>query len=180
MKRFNFILLTCSALFAVTSCATRVPFTKEIIEKYELSEVKLKQVQFYTSDYIVLEANNSTGDQYVVDGKIIDSQNNKKYNIIIQPQTKCILEKMEKNGDVYIRFEQGKNKFLHFAVRTNDNSGRYYLVSKAANNTRRQVDYEDKEYFINSSSANAFLMVSIQKLNKTYGENKFVKGMKVK
>lgn len=180
MKRLNSIVFVVFAMSLISSCATRVPFTKEIVERYDLSDAALKQVQFYTSDYIVLEASSSTGNQYVVDGKIVDSQNSKKYNIIIQPQTKCILEKKEANGDVYIRFEQGKNKILHFAVRVNDHSGRYYLVSQASDNAKRKVDYEGKEYFINSSSANSYLMVSVQKLNKSYGENKFVKGIKVK
>lgn len=179
MKKIQLFLRLSLSVLLLGSCATRVPFTKDVIEKYELTDVKLKQVQFYTSDYIILEANNTSGDQYVLDGKIIESRNTKNYNVIIQPQTKCVLEKQEANGDVFIRFEQGKNKFLQFAIRPSDVSGRYYLVSKPMNN-KRQVNYENKEYYINSSSANAYLMVSVQKLNKTYGKNKFVKGIKVK
>lgn len=177
---FKVILVGIVISFLTAGCAVRVPFTNEVIEKYDLTETSLKQIQFYTSEYIVLEAKNSTGNQYVVDGKIVDSQNNKNYRVIIQPQTKCVMEKRDDNGEIYIRFEQGKDKFLKFAVRKNDNLGRYYLVADYTDKNKGKVSYENKTYYINSSSGNAYLTVSVRKLNKTYGKNKYVKGMKVR
>lgn len=178
MFKLVFGLLTVTVL--TTACATKVPFTKAVIEKYDLTDITMKQVQFFTSQYIVLEANNSSEAQRVEDGKIVVSQNNKNYRIVIQPQTKCVFEKNDENGNVYIRFEQGKNNFLKFAVRKNDSNGRYYLVADYSGGTKGKVAYNDKAYYINSESGNAFLMVSIKKLNKSYGRTKVVKGMKVK
>jgi hypothetical protein len=180
MNMFKVILGGIIISFLTVGCAVKVPFTNAVVEKYDLTEMALRQVQFYTSEYIVLESKNSTGNQYVSDGKIVDSQNNKNYRVIIQPQTKCILEKRGDNGEIYIRFEQGKDKFLKFVVRKNDPAGKYYLEADYSDKSQGKVTYENKTYYINSSSGNAYLMVSVRKLNKTYGKNKYVKGMKVK
>ena|SRR5690554_4445573 len=182
MKSFKLFLGTFVVVTMLSSCAVKVPFTQKVIVEYDLTDVRLKNVQFYTSEYIILEASNTSGNQYIVDGKIVDSRNNKNYRIVIQPQTKCVFEKMDENGDIYIRFEQGKFNYLRFALRKNDNYGRYYPVvdfSDSKNNKGRVV-YENKDYYITSASSNAYLMVSIKKMNKTYGSSKYVKGMKVK
>lgn len=180
MNTFKSILGVIILSFVLGSCALKEPFTNRMIEDYSLTETALKNIQFYTSEYIVLEASNSTGNQYVSDGVIVDSKNSKNYRIIIQPQTKCVMEKRDTDGNIFIRFEQGKDKILKFAVRKNETSGRYYLVLDGIEGSKGKVSYENKTYYVNSSSGNAFLLVSIRKMNKSYGKNKYVKGIKVK
>lgn len=181
MKRFRIVLTIGVLITLLSSCAMKQPFTNQIIEKYDLSEKSFRQVQFYTSGFIVLEADNVSSAQSIEGGKIVVSENNKSHKIVIQPQTKCVFEKMGENGEIYVRFEQGTYKFLKFQVRRNDASGRYYLSANFDNskNQMGKVVYNNLPYYVTSSSANSFLLISIKKLNKTYGKTEVVKGMKV-
>lgn len=179
MKRFNIILPFALVLFVVSSCALKVGFTKNLIDEYDLTERSLKQIQFYTSDYIILKSNRSTSSQNIEGGKIVSSQNNKNYQVIFEPRTKCVLEALNSDGSMVLKFEQGNNKTLKFNVRRNDANGRYYLVADFSDGQKGSLKYEGKEYYIDSGSANAYLLVAIKKLERSYGGSKVVKGMKV-
>lgn len=178
MNYLRFSLLFGIITILLSSCSVKEAFTKNMVDEYDLTERSMKQLQFYTSDYIILKSNRSVSSQHIDDGKIISSKNNKNYQIIFEPRTKCVLESFD-GENLFIRFEQGKDKFLKFAVRRNDLSGKYYLVADFSNGQKGEVQYEGKSYYIDSRSANSFLMVAVKKLDKTYGGTKVVKGMKV-
>lgn len=180
MNAFKLVLSLFLMSFLLNSCAVKQAFTKDIIDRYDLTDKTMKQVQFYTSQYIVLESSSVSEAQHVDGGRLVVSQNNKNFRIIIQPNTKCVFEKSDADGNIYIRFEQGNNNFLKFMVRKNDRTGKYYLAADYSDGQKGKVSYNGKTYYINSASGNAFLMVSIKKLNQSYGKNKYVKGMKVR
>lgn len=172
---FAFVILVL--LVILTSCSQRVPYTDSLRDQYDLTPLTLKKVQFYTSAQIILHKSTGTGTQRVQDGKLVLNETSSQDRIIINPSTKCIFEKDGEAGEIYIRFEQGTGKFLKFAVRKNQTSGRYYLVADW--NKNGLVNYANTEYTINSASGNAFLMVSIKKLTKSFRKDRVVKGLKV-
>lgn len=170
-----FFLAILTVLF--NSCSQRIAYTDSLRDQYDLTPVSLKKVQFYTSSQIILTRSNERGSQHVSDGKLILSESKSQDRIIINPSTRCVFEKDGDEGSIYIRFEQGNGKSLRFAVRKNQNNGRYYLVADW--NKNGSLQYGGQEYTINSASGNAFLMVSIKKLTQTQRKDRVVKGMKV-
>lgn len=176
----NIRFLGLFAGLLLTSCASTVPYTDELKKEFDLQdERKIKQVQFYVSNEIIMYRSydsGSKGTQY--DGALVQNSQSKQDRIIIPPSTKCIFEKFGDNGEVYIRFEPGNGRTLKFVVRPNY-SGRYYLQSDWKDG-KGSVVYENRTYQAVSPSASAFLMVRMKKMQETDRRDRIVRGMKVK
>jgi len=171
------VLLLMPILFS--GCAMKEAFTNSIVTNYSLTDASLKQVQFYTSQTIVLESSNSSSSVYVDQGKLISNKNSKNYNVVIEPQTKCIFEKKAEDGAIYVRFEEGKYKYLKFKTRPNDPSGRYYLAIDRYEGNRGVVTYDNHIYYVSSYGANSYLLVSVRRIQQSFGRTRTVRGMKV-
>lgn len=166
--------------FIFFSCGVKVPYTDEIKKEYSLDENSLRKVQFFTSATIILQRKNSLENQgTTTGGALVTNENSVENRIIIPVNTKCIFEKMEANGDIHVRFEQGQNKTLRYAIRKGQNSGRYYLQATWDQNKGGQLDYGNLTYYATSESGNAYLLVITKKLKKVRRKDRVVKGMKV-
>ena len=79
------LLFALVTLLFLGSCATKVPYTKEIKKEFNLTPDKLKGVQFYTSEAIILEREgekqniSTTGE----DGELVSSESSSSTRIII-------------------------------------------------------------------------------------------------
>jgi hypothetical protein len=166
-------------LIFLSSCGMKVPYTEEIKNKYDLDEVGLKKVQFYTSSTIIMVRSNKQEKQGLTDGKLVTNENKVENRIIIPPNTKCVFEGFDSQGEILLRFEQGPNKVLRFATRKNQQSGRYYLLAKWDPNKGGEIDYGNLTYYASQESGAAYLLVITKKLNKTKRKDRVVKGMKV-
>lgn len=165
----------------LSSCGVKVPYTEKLKEDYSLSEDNLKKIQFYTSSTIILQRKNEMTDQETTEkGTIVTNQNSVENRIIIPPSTKCVFEKAEANGDIYVRFEVGQNKYLRFAVRKGQTNGRYYLYANSWDaNKGGEINYGNLTYYATTDSGSTYLMVAIKKLKKVKRKDRVVKGMKV-
>ncbi len=47
------LLLFCCSMM-VTNCASKIPFTPQVVDKYQLSDENIQNLQFYLSDDLVL------------------------------------------------------------------------------------------------------------------------------
>jgi len=179
MKKMKFILVAILGI-TVSSCSQRVAYTEDIRKEYDLNAENLKKVQFYTSSPIILQKSKKSGTQEITqDGKLVANQQSTEDRLIINPNTKCIFEQYGEKGEVLIRFEVGNGRTLKFAIRQNQANGRFYLDANWKSDKGGEVQYGNETYYANSSSGNAFLMVSMKKLKKTKRKDKIVKGIKV-
>jgi hypothetical protein len=165
-------------LFFTVSCGMKIPYTDDLKKEYNLDEKSMKKVQFYTSATIILEKSKTRANQTTASGgTLVSSSSSQQDRIIIPVNTKCVFEKFGDEGEIFVRFEQGQNRFIKFAVRPNLQAGRYYLAANWQDGGKLQ--YGNDEYTTSAQSANAFLSVITKKLDKTKRKDRIVKGMKV-
>ena len=175
----KYVIMLLSVV-VLSSCATKVAYTKKIKDEFDLTEDKLKKVQFYTSKTIILERSEksettaTTGES----GDLVVSSSSLSERIVIPTSTPCVFDKIGENGAVFIRFEVGQGRTLVFAERPNMSSGRFYLVAdwKAG---RGELDYGGGVYFAVSGSDAAYLMVKLKQWKKNQRKDRVVRGMKV-
>lgn len=174
------ILIALLTVVILGSCATKVPYTTKIRSEFELTPEKLKKVQFYTSEIIILERSDkqtkvaTTGQS----GELVTSERSTSERIVIPANRPCVFEQMEDDGTVQIRFEMGDGRVLRFAERQNISNGRFYLVAQWANG-KGELDYGGSVYFAVRQSASAYLMVKLKNWKKNQRKDRVVKGMKI-
>ena len=174
--------LIVSLVFAavLSSCATKVAFTEKIRTEFDLTEAKMRQVQFYTSRAIVLERSN---DKQVTattgrDGDLVVSSTASSERIVIPANRPCIFEKIEEDGSIAIRFELGAGRYLKFKQRPNTASDRFYLVADWRDG-KGELDYGGAVYYAVSGSSSAYLLVKLKQWKRNKRNDRVVKGMKV-
>ncbi|WP_107037309.1 hypothetical protein [Brumimicrobium mesophilum] len=174
------IILALLTVVILGSCATKVPYTTKIRSEFELTPEKLKKVQFYTSEIIILERSDeqskvaTTGQS----GELVTSERSTSERIVIPANRPCVFEEMEEDGTVQIRFEMGDGRVLRFAERQNISNGRFYLVAQWANG-KGELDYGGSVYYAVRQSASAYLMVKLKNWKKNQRKDRVVKGMKI-
>ena len=174
------LLVILSAILFLGSCATKIPYTTKIQQDFDLTPEKLKKVQFYTSEVIILTRSD---DQQVVsttgdDGELVSSERSTSERIVIGANVPCIFESMEDDGTVNIRFETGPGRVLRFKARQNDPDGPYFLVAQWKDG-KGELDYGGAVYFAQRSSASAYLLVKLKKWKRNQRKDRYVKGMKI-
>lgn len=176
MKYLPLLLIVLLA----SSCGVKVPYTDQLKQDYSLTDENLKKVQFFTSATIILERKNSVANQGTTDaGTLVTNESSVENRIIIPVNTKCIYEKDEADGTIHVRFEVGQNKYLPFAIRKGQTSGRYYLAAKWDASKGGELEYGNLSYYATAESGGAFLLVVTKKLKRTKRKDRIVKGMKV-
>lgn len=174
------IILALLTVVMLGSCATKVAYTTKIKEEFDLTPDKLKKVQFYTSEIIILERSDkqtkvaTTGQS----GELVTSESSTSERIVIPANRPCVFEQMEEDGTVQIRFELGDGRILRFAERQNISNGKFYLVAQWANG-KGELDYGGSVYYAVRQSASAYLMVKLKNWKKNQRKDRVVKGMKI-
>lgn len=158
----------------LTSCSKKVAFTSQMQEEYNFPESKLKKVQFYTSDEIVLVQTKSEGDVVVVDGKLIMRSEKAVEKIIIKKNTPCVLEEIVDNNKFLYSFEYGDNRVILFG---NDKGGYYSLMAKEWKNKVGEITYSNKKYL--TVNGDVYLKIKVKNLKKLKGKQRTVKGRKI-
>lgn len=152
------LLVFVVLFFVLNSCITYSPFVEPMLREFKLDSKNIKSVQFYLSEEIFLfkvQGQQSISKQ---DGGFVQAAQRISDKITIKRNTPCVVERIDKDGYFYVRFEEGKDKVLKF--RQSDNN-RYLLYSEIVND-RYQVGYGGELYFVNKPSLVAFLMVRIK------------------
>lgn len=174
------IFIALLTVVVLGSCATKVPYTTKIKSEFNLTPERLKKVQFYTSELIILERSNeqqktaTTGES----GELVTSERSTSERIVIPANRPCVFEQMEDDGTIQIRFELGNGRVLRFAERQNISNGRFYLVAQWADG-KGELDYGGAVYHAVRSSASAYLMVKLKNWKKNQRKDRVVKGMKI-
>lgn len=162
----------------ITSCGPKlVPFTGEVEHETGLSKDQLKYVQFFTSGPIILfrEVNNNT--TQVIRGEI-KMHNGKQYEqIVIEPNTPGVV--LNSNPErLGISFEKGTDRYLVFG-RNPKQSNAYTILAKDWKNSIGTVEYDGKEFKVNTESASVHLIVNIKRKKDLNASTRTAKGRTV-
>ncbi len=180
MKKIILFTATVGYLLSLTSCSKNLTyFTQDLYEENQWSESELKRIQFYVSEDIVLYKTASGGTSRIEDGKIEIKDRQKVDEIVIKrgtPGTVVFIPKDDKYG---VSFDNS-GAFLIFGPGKNTR-GRYTLKAKRWRENRRGgvITYDGQEYFTNSESAYASLMVDLRKARKSTVTKSTASGRKI-
>jgi hypothetical protein len=177
MKSTITTIFTLAALYLASCGPKLVPFTGEIEHETGLSKDQLKYVQFYTSGPIILfrEINNNT--TQVIRGEIKMKNGKQVEQIVIPPNTPGIVvnSNPERLG---VSFEKGTDRYLVFG-RNPRQSNAYTVLAKDWKNSIGTVDYDGKEFKVNTESASVHLIVNIKRMKDLDATSRTAKGRTV-
>jgi len=174
---------TITTLFAVfglfvTSCGPKlVPFTGDFELETGLNKEQLKNVQFYNSGPIILirEINNNT--TQVIKGDIKMKDDKQLEQIVIPPNTPGVVINSNPQR-LGISFETGTDRYLVFGQNKHQ-SNAYTLLAKDWKNGIGSVEYDGKQFKVNTESASIYLIVNTKRLRSLKVSSRTAKGRAV-
>jgi len=174
---------TITTLFAVfgliaTSCGPKlVPFTGDFELETGLNKEQLKNVQFYNSGPIILirEINNNT--TQVIRGDIKMKDDKQLEQIVIPPNTPGVVINSNPQR-LGISFETGTDRYLVFGQNKHQ-SNAYTLLAKDWQNGIGSVEYDGKQFKINTQTASTYLIVNTKRLKSLKVSSRTAKGRAV-
>ena len=179
MKRNSWNLLLVLPIVLVACSSPKTYFTSSIRAKVENSHQPLEQIQFYSDRDIVLRREIKTGEAKVTSGKV-KFENGHYVNIITLKKNTPGVCTVVKNNVVGISFEQGENKFLTFGkTKFAKPDDPYRILANEWVNDYGVINYDGKQYHIQSSGTEASIMIKSKLLKKSKVEEREMKGRKV-
>lgn len=155
------------------SCTSKKAFTTAIKERSGLNEEQLQQVQFYTSNEIILYKTTEQSNAQVKSGKLIVSNKKDDETIVIPKNTPCILVK-ELGKTFLLSFEYGEGKLLAFGSLT---GGQYSLLAEQWKDGLGVLDYAGKKY--QTRNGDVFLNFKMKELKRVKRKHRVVNGRKI-
>lgn len=179
MKRlaYFFALVIVASLYA---CSSSIPFTNDDKIKYNLTEDKLKKLQFFISRDIVLQRGERSDEaqEFDQDGKLIVSSSASLDEIYIKEGTPGVVVKVMDGNRLAVSFDAtDDNKYLVFG--DPNNRGRYNLMGAEWNNGKGKINYGGKVYYVMPGGAGAYLKYKMKKVSENRKSQSAVKGRKV-
>lgn len=179
MKRlaYFFALVIVASLYA---CSSSIPFTNDDKVKYNLTEDKLKKLQFFVSRDIVLQRGERSDEaqEFDQDGKLIVSSSASLDEIYIKEGTPGVVVKVLDGNRLAVSFDAtDDNKYLVFG--DPNNRGRYNLMGAEWNNGKGKINYGGKVYYVMPGGAGAYLKYKMKKVSENRKSQSAVKGRKV-
>lgn len=166
------ILILCLVAM-LSSCASKmIPLSSSI--RSSLGEKQVAQLQYYTSEKIILKKVAAGGAVNTSNGEVIVSGYDNSETVVIPKRTPGVLTRME-DGTLVIRFEYGDNKYLAFG----DNGGIYSLLAKEWKDRDGLLTYAGKEYTTVGLSGSAYLMVKAREVRQSNRRSRTVTGVKL-
>ena len=169
-------VLAIALLSCMCSCASKVPFTSDLKERYNISEKTLKKIQFYTSQEIILVQSGGESSMYTFEGKILVNNTARENKIVIPKNTPCTIERSVDSTKVVVAFEYGDERVLVFGVNT---IGCYSLFAKKWQGRDGLVEYNNATYKTANSSGSAVLVVKLKRLNQYRNKERTISGKKI-
>ncbi|MDC1362146.1 hypothetical protein N8203_03480 [Crocinitomicaceae bacterium] len=175
----NIFILTVLGFF-FCSCAQKIPFSNVIKKEYNLeSEERIKSVQFYLSETVVLEkiTNSSTNNSIDQEGNLVSNSINEIEKIIIHSNTPCVFHGFGPNNEIQVRFEsEYPDRYLEFESRNGERASYYIKIDKKSGNI---VRYGEFDYKWTQAPTSTFIKIRKQHNKKKKRNQRVVKGMKV-
>jgi len=174
----NLLILTV-AILALSSCSKNlVPYSQNIQDKYNISDAQMKQVQFYTSNDILIFRNISDADTEVISGKIKIQNGREVEEVVIPKGTPGVIVWDDKEKRYGVSFDAQDSQFLTFGPNPKK-ANRYYLMASEWNQKIGTIKFNGQEYKTTPRSADVYLMVDLKKIDRVDVDRKVLKGRTV-
>lgn len=159
--------LFASAIAIITlfsACQSTTPFSNSVRTKYRLDEAKLKKMQFYISDDIMLQRGErgEQAQELDEDGKLIISTSASLDNITVDGKTPGVCVKVIDDSKIAVSFFESDDQYLVFG--DPNNRGRYYLMGAEWKNGKGKINFGGKVYYIMPGGASAYLKFEMKKI----------------
>ena len=165
---------------ALSSCGpTLSPFTQRLYEEQNWTESELRRIQFYLSEDIVLTRELTGGSSDITRGQIKIVNGRQVEQIVIRRNTPGVYLFSPKENRFAVSFEEGgERRYLIFGP--NPRTGeRYTLLASDWNRSAGTVNYDGREWNVDSGDAFASLMVDLQRFRKQDVNTRVVGGRKI-
>jgi hypothetical protein len=182
-RAFPVLSLLCVVLASACTTATKpsygeyIPFTRDLISTYSLSEDDIKHLQFYASTEILLRRELLKGDANIAKGKLV-VDNGKSVDEVLVPQyAPGIADAAEFNSDetdyIEVRFDEGAPgiKFVARVDKPRDSFGLMFETGA------RSVPFGDREYQPMHDSLHAILLVDRDMVSNLQSKRRVLKGL---
>ncbi|MCT4580445.1 MAG: hypothetical protein N4A35_03430 [Flavobacteriales bacterium] len=181
MNKFKSLFVIITLALVTFSCAKKIPYSKEIENKYGITEKNLGQLQFYLVNDIILvsdESSNNNSTDLDEDGHIIVKEELNTDRILIKSGTRGIFEKKMDGNKISISFEAGDGRHLTFGASTV--RGRYIIqASEWKPDGSGIVEYANRKYKLSRTSSGAYITVKLKKTKQLNNSSRIAKGRKV-
>jgi len=172
------LLILAIGILTLSSCSKNlVPYSQNIQDKYNISDAEMKQVQFYTSNDILIFRNISDADTRVISGQIKIQNGREVEEVVIPKGTPGVIVWDDAQKRYGVSFDND-NEFLTFGPNPKK-AHRYYLMATEWNQKIGTVTFNGQEYKTTPKSADAYLLVDLKKIDKVDVDRKVLKGRTV-
>jgi hypothetical protein len=183
------ILLVVIMVTATTGCRSRrpkpeprnlVPFTHHLREKYQLSDIMLKDLQYYLAGDMVLRREMSSDEASVTSGHKIKIINDRRVEEVRFQQFTPGVAVVVHADRLGVSFEQvGGLTFGSVPKSREKHAGKYMLFAKDWKNNQALLQYHGKEYYTYGIPDGFFILVDMKELRKFKKETRTVKGRRL-
>jgi hypothetical protein len=190
-KMCIFVIIVMTVLL-ISSCANNVPFTKSLIKDYKLSNADIEFLQFYLSDYLILEREIEDIDKELTNSHSLKKVEDKFVDhIVFKKGTPCIVTKATKDT-FYVAFEPNENLIFCSSLTSNntfslqfntqlDSRKSFKFADKRLSMQvalKGEVIYQNEIYQVFLESGTPYLMVNEKSIKDLEKKKRTVKGMK--
>lgn len=177
MKKILPLATLLLTIITISSCISLKPFRHSMKRELDSLEFDLTKVQFYNRHAIKLERVLTMDEVKSVKGTV-NFVNGKYYHeIIIKNETPCVIEKIDEDSNIiYVRFEEGDNRYLAFKLV--DNVYKLQMGPAYRGGVLGQISYDNSQYDV-LVGKDAYLAIKRSDKLIEKKETKVLKGMKV-
>jgi hypothetical protein len=180
MVNYKSLIQLFLVIVLLSSCSPKIPFTQSIRDKYNLTELELKGIQFYLSDAVLLRRGTTEkSEKSTEDGTLVINSGKEVEQITFKSSTPCAINKVLGISLVSVAFEDGPEKHLVFGS-GNSRDGYYRLQALSWDKGRGKINYGGSTYYSAPGSENAILLFRMKSLKNLKYKETVVKGKSVK
>lgn len=172
-------ILSIGAITLFSSCQSLTPFSNSIRTNYNLDEAKLKKMQFYISDDIMLQRGEKAENAQELDkdGKLVVSTSASLDNVSVDGKTPGVCVKVIDGNKIAVSFFDSDDQYLVFG--DPNNRGKYYLMGADWKNGKGKINFGGKTYYIMPGGAGAYLKFEMKKVKDYKTSSSKAKGRTV-
>ena len=172
-------ILSIGAITLFSACQSLTPFSNSVRTKYNLDEAKLKKMQFYISDDIMLQRGEKAENAQELDkdGKLVVSTSASLDNITVDGKTPGVCVKVIDGNKIAVSFFDSDDQYLVFG--DPNNRGKYYLMGADWKNGKGKINFGGKTYYIMPGGAGAYLKFEMKKVKDYKTSSSKAKGRTV-
>jgi hypothetical protein len=177
MQRLSILLI--GLVFTLTSCQSYQMLTQDMVDQYNWSEGELKQIQFYSSEDIVLRQVQRGKKTSIEDGEVNVQTGKEVREIVIKKGTQGVMLFQPSKNQIAVSFDaEDDSKFLIFGPNPKAD-GRYLLLASQWDKRKGKVTYGNTKYYVDANRLLSGLLIDIKRQDTTKFNSKQAKGRKV-